>query len=87
MEDRSEPVPATTHGGRRLDERGWTEAEYLAAKAARHLQQADGADVFVVRVRRNRYNVIVESEGRVVTAIKRLTPHELRNLAKNYGWH
>jgi RHS repeat-associated protein len=80
-------IPATEHGTQRLHEQGWTYAQYLFVKAGTVLEQTDGALVYIRKVGRNSYNVIVEGSEGVITAFKGLSRHELRNLATNYGWH
>lgn len=67
--------------------RGFTEAEIATAKATgRTLKQADGATVYVQKVSPDKFNVIVEGERGVVTALKNLDQKAVNNLAKNYGW-
>ena len=79
-------VKAAVHGRQSLIDERWTESKYLAAKAGRILQQGDGARVYIAKAARNSYNVVIEDDRGVVTAMKGVTRQELDNLTANYGW-
>lgn len=49
-------------------------------------RQADGANVFIKNIGDGKYNVIVEGENGVVTALKNISEKSLNKLAQNYGW-
>ena len=49
--------------------------------------QADGATVYIRQVTSNNHRVLVENtRGQIVTYMKDVTKHGLKNLARNYGW-
>ena len=81
-------APATTHGDIRIGERGLTQREYDLLKASTNIKhQADGATVYIRQVTSNNHRVLVENtRGQIVTYIKEVTKHGLKNLARNYGW-
>ena len=81
-------APATTHGDIRIGERGLTQREYDLLKASTNIKhQADGATVYIRQVTSNNHRVLVENtRGQIVTYIKDVTKHGLKNLARNYGW-
>jgi len=75
----------TKHAARRLAERPVGVDEVIDNFSHRFVQD-DGAQVFVKRQSTNRYAVVVVDDGGVVTVLASVTKHELRNLARNYGW-
>jgi len=81
-------APATTHGDIRIGERGLTQREYDLLKASTNIKhQAGGATVYIRQVTSNNHRVLVENtRGQIVTYIKDVTKHGLKNLARNYGW-
>ena len=81
-------LPATTHGKIRIGERGLTQREYELLKASTNTRtQADGATVYIRAVTSNNHNVLVENDvGEIITFMKNVTKHGLKNLAQNYGW-
>ena len=81
-------APATTRGDIRIGERGLTQREYDLLKASTNIKhQADGATVYIRQVTSNNHRVLVENtRGQIVTYIKDVTKHGLKNLARNYGW-
>ena len=87
----TEPSPCvtTTHGQIRIGERGLTQREYNLLKASKNIKtQADGAKVYIRAINSNNHNVLVENDlGKIITFITKVTKHELRNLARNYGWY
>ena len=78
-------VQTTIHGAERLAERGFSAAEIALTKTGRVLSQADGARVYIKAVG-DRFNVIVEGERGVVTALKNISRKSLDRLSRNYGW-
>jgi len=82
-------ISATTHGQIRIGERGLTQREYNLLKASKNIKtQADGAKVYIRAINSNNHNVLVENDlGKIITFITKVTKHELRNLARNYGWY
>ena len=78
-------VQATIHGAERLAERGFSAAEVALTKTGQVLSQADGARVYIKAVG-DRFNVIVEGERGVVTALKNISQKSLDRLSRNYGW-
>jgi hypothetical protein len=77
---------ATVHGGVRLAGRGFTEADVALTKTGIQFLQRDGATVFFKEVAPGKFNVIVEGERGVVTALKNISEKSAARLAKNYGW-
>jgi hypothetical protein len=55
-------------------------------KTGNILKQADGAKVFIKELGGGKFNVIVEGEHGVVTAIKNISQKSLEKLATRYGW-
>ena len=78
----------TTHGKIRIGERGLTQREYDLLRSSKNIKtQADGAKVFIRAINSNKNNVLVINDtGEIITFIKEVTKHELKNLARNYGW-
>lgn len=82
-----EPSPeSTVHGADRLASRGFTAEEVTLTKTGRVLEQNDGATVYVKQISPDRYNVIVEGDRGVVTALKDIRKRAVDRLATNYGW-
>jgi len=95
------PGGQTTPGGKKLTNHAaqdlwgkhgfrppFGEVDDIIAQAQWTTQQADGAIVHIHKVagRGRKYRIVIEGAEGIVTAIKNLTPHELQNLAKNYGF-
>jgi hypothetical protein len=74
------------HGAFRLAVRGFSEADVALTKTGNVLKQADGAKVFIKELGGGKFNVIVEGEHGVVTAIKNISQKSLERLATRYGW-
>jgi hypothetical protein len=72
----------------RLLQRGFTPSEISDLKLSPDMikRQADGANVFIKNIGDGKYNVIVEGENGVVTALKNISEKSLNKLAQNYGW-
>lgn len=81
-------VRTTEHGVTRLLQRGFTPAEISDLKLSPDMikRQVDGANVFIKNIGDGKYNVIVEGENGVVTALKNISEKSLNKLAQNYGW-
>jgi ABC-type sulfate transport system substrate-binding protein len=56
---------------------------------SRRTTQDDGATVYIQRVggRTKRYNIVIEGTEGIVTGLLNLTPRELENLGRNYGFN
>ncbi|HKO42108.1 MAG TPA: RHS repeat-associated core domain-containing protein [Pyrinomonadaceae bacterium] len=78
---------ATKHGAERLAERGFTSADITLTKSGSQFLQKDGARVFLKEVSSGRFNVIVEGQRGVVTALKDVSERKIAKLARNYGWY
>jgi hypothetical protein len=78
---------ATTHGAQRLNERGFSPEDVANTKTGEIKTQADGAKVYIKSVGNGRFNVIVEGDRGVITALKNISQKALDRLAANYGWH
>ncbi len=77
---------ATIHGAEQLVAREFTQAEIAATKTGTQMLQRDGARVFLKEVAPGKFNVIVEGERGVVTALKNIPWKAVTKLAQNYGW-
>ena len=82
-------VKTTEHGVQRLMTRGFTAEEIVAVKTSptKVLLQSDGAQVFIKRSDNGRFNIIVEGQNGVITALKDVGEKSLERLSKNYGWN
>ncbi len=78
---------ATIHGARQLAVRGFTQAEVAVTRTGTQMLQRDGAKVFLKEIAPGKYNVIVEGQRGVVTALKNISYKSVRRLAQNYGWY
>jgi hypothetical protein len=81
-------IKTTDHGAERLMSRGFTPSEIsdLKLSPSKVMTQSDGAGVYIKDVGAGNFNVIVESENGVVTALKNISEGSLNRLSKNYGW-
>lgn len=75
----------TKHAVRRLAERP-VDVDEVIDNFSHRFAQDDGAQVFAKRQSANRYDIVVVDEEEIVTLLADVTKHELRNLARNYGW-
>lgn len=75
----------TRHAARRLSERQ-VDADAVIDDFSHRFLQEDGADVFVRRQSANHYDIVIVDDESIVTVLAGVTKHELRNLARNYGW-
>jgi RHS repeat-associated protein len=80
-------IGATAHGAEKLAERDFTGADISLTKSGETLTQADGATVYLKEVSSGRFNVIVEGQRGVVTALKNITQGAVDRLSAKYGWH
>ena len=86
-EGAEEGLAATAHGAEQLAERGFSGSDIALTKSGEVLTQSDGATVYVKEVASGRFNVIVEGQRGVVTALKNIPQGAVSRLAQNYGWH
>ncbi|MHC1723766.1 MAG: DUF4258 domain-containing protein [Aminipila sp.] len=88
VEEIQSVVNTTNHGAERLLERGFTPSDISALKLTpdKIMTQTDGAQVFIKNIGNDKFNVIVESDNGVVTALKNISEKSLNNLSNNYGW-
>jgi hypothetical protein len=82
-----EGISATAHGVERLAERGFAGSDIALTKSGETLTQADGATVYLKEVAAGRFNVIVEGQRGVVTALKNIPASAVNRLKSGYGWH
>lgn len=75
----------TKHAMRRLEERQ-VDVDAVIDNFSHRFVQDDGAQVYAKRQNTNRYDVVVLDDQGVVTVLTGVKKHELRNLARNYGW-
>lgn len=78
---------STVHGGSQLAIRGFTQADITLTRTGTQLLQRDGARVFLKEVAAGKFNVIVQGNRGVVTAMKNISWKSASRLAKNYGWY
>ena len=82
-----ESNPATQHGTQRLTERGFTPNDISLTKSTNIIKaQADGAKVYIKDIGGGRFNVIVEGDRGIITALKNISQKSLDRLSKNYKW-
>ena len=48
--------------------------------------QSDGAKVYIKEISPGKYNVIVEGDRGIITALKNISKKSLDRLTKNYNW-
>ena len=85
--DAGKTVKATKHGASRLRERGFSTKDISTTKNTRNIKrQSDGAKVYIKEVSKGKYNVIVEGERGIITALKNISKKSLDRLTKNYNW-
>ncbi|HEV3319323.1 MAG TPA: DUF6531 domain-containing protein [Solirubrobacteraceae bacterium] len=86
-EGAEEGLAATAHGAEQLAERGFSGSDIALTKSGEVLTQSDGATVYLKETSSGRFNVIVEGQRGVVTALKNIPQGAVNRLAQNYGWH
>ena len=81
-------VDTTVHGAESLMSRGFTPSEISGVKLSptNIMTQSDGASVYIKDIGNGKFNVIVEGDNGVVTALKNIGQNSLDRLGKNYGW-
>ena len=78
---------ATKHGSERLKERGFSGNDISNAKSTSNVKtQSDGAKVYIKEVSPGKYNVIVEGDRGIITALKNISKKSLDRLTKKYNW-
>ena len=84
---RTKGAKATKHGSERLKERGFSKKDILSTKRTTNVKtQGDGARVYIKETDIGRYNIIVEGENGIITALKGIGKKALDRLTKNYNW-
>lgn len=88
IEEIQSVVSTTAHGATRLIQRGFSSQEISNLKLSpdKIMKQGDGANVFIKNLGDGKYNVIVEGETGVITALKNISEKSLERLANNYKW-
>lgn len=78
---------ATKHGSERLKERGFSNSDISNTKNTTNIKtQADGAKVYIKETPNGKFNVIVEGDRGIITALKNISQKALDRLMKNYNW-
>jgi RHS repeat-associated protein len=86
-EGAEEGLAATAHGAEQLAERGFSSSDIALTKSGEALTQSDGATVYLKEISSGRFNVIIEGQRGIVTALKNIPQGAVDRLAQNYGWH
>lgn len=87
-ESAAESVTATTvHGAEQIAARVVTEADMALTRTGTQLLQRDGARVFLKEVVPGKFNVLVEGQRGVVTAMKNISWRSVCRLGANYGYY
>ena len=77
----------TKHGSERLKERGFSPNDISDTKNTTDIkQQDDGAKVYIKEVSNGKFNVIIEGDRGIITALKNINLKALERLKKNYKW-
>lgn len=77
----------TKHGDERLKERSFSTKDIKDTKNTSNTKkQADGAKVYIKELENGKYNVIIEGEKGIITALKNISQKALDRLSKNYKW-
>ena len=78
---------ATKHGIERLKERGFSDTDISNTKDTANVKhQEDGAKVYIKETSDGKFNVIVEGNRGIITALKNISQKALNRLMKNYNW-
>ena len=78
---------ATKHGMERLRERGFSQNDILYTKTTSNIKiQNDGAKVYIKKTDAGKFNIVVEGERGIITALKNIDEKSLERLTKNYNW-
>lgn len=84
---RTKGSKTTKHGSERLKERGFSETDISNTKHTTNVKtQSDGARVYIKEVSPGKYNVIIEGDNGIITALKNISKKSLDRLTKNYDW-
>lgn len=84
---RTKGSKTTKHGSERLKERGFSESDISNTKRTTNVKtQSDGARVYIKEVSSGKYNVIIEGDNGIITALKNISKKSLDRLTKNYNW-
>ena len=84
---RTKGSKTTKHGSERLKERGFSESDISNTKRTTNMKtQSDGARVYIKEVSSGKYNVIIEGDNGIITALKNISKKSLDRLTKNYNW-
>ena len=77
----------TKHGSERLKERGFSNSDISNTKNTTNIKtQGDCAKVYIKKISNGRFNVIVEGDNGIITALKNISQKALERLTKNYNW-
>ena len=77
----------TKHGSERLRERGFSNSDISNTKNTTNIKrQSDGAKVYIKEISNGKFNVIVEGDKGIITALKNISQKALDRLMKNYNW-
>ena len=77
----------TIHGSERLKERGFSNRDISNTKNTTTIKtQGDGAKVYIKEISKGKFNVIVEGDKGIITALKNISQKALNRLTKNYNW-
>lgn len=77
----------TKHGSERLKERGFSNNDISNTKNTTNIKtQGDCAKVYIKEVSSGKFNVIVEGDRGIITALKNISQKSLERLMKNYNW-
>jgi len=77
---------STAHGAERLAQRGFTPEDVARVRGGQQYTQRDGATAYVKETVEGRYDVIVQGERGIVTALRNIRRSAVDRLARNYGW-
>ena len=78
---------ATKHGIERLRQRGFSKSDILNTKMTSNIKtQGDGAKVYIKEIDNGKFDIIVEGEIGIITALKNIDKKSLERLTKNYNW-
>lgn len=77
---------STAHGAERLAQRGFTPEDVARVRDGQRYTQRDGATASVRETAERRYDVIVQGERGIVTALRNIRRSAVDRLARNCGW-
>ena len=77
----------TNHGRKRLKERGFSNKDISNTKNTTNIKkQSDGAKVYIKEISSGKFNIIIEGDKGIITALKNISKKALDRLMKNYNW-